>query len=245
MRNRGRGHAGPRGCGGDDGDDEDSAQTLPDATGAVTATESTPAADRGALLTPEQAQGALPVVTDLPTGWADDPENTATGDDSEEDEISPAEMRHRLRQPRLAEPRCARKSGEVVHTREFGPFLGVEVLSWKPRDQPGEDDIQAVLDTLAQCPMFTTTDAEGTTSSVTATGLSFPQMGDATMALRLNIENDIVAAMADLVFVVVDKNGVAVTGFGIGAPPDPAGHGAGHAADTCERRGGRLDAGAD
>jgi len=208
------------GCGGDD--DEGSAQTLPEATDTTTATESASAADGGALLTQEQAQAALPVVTDLPTGWADDPENTATGDDGEEEQISPAECAtvfDSLDSQNLDAPVTVGKS---FTQGEFGPFLGVEVSSWNPGDQPGKDDIQAVLDTLAQCPMFTTTDAAGTTSSVTAAGLSFPQMGDATMALRLNIENDIVAATADLVFVVIDNNGVAVTGFGIGAPPDPA-----------------------
>ncbi len=194
------------------------AQTAtPEASDTAAATD-TPTEEEVVLLTQEQAQAALPVVTDLPTGWADDPEDTAGGGDDSDQQISPTEcdavFNADLGADAVVEASASFTMGEL------GPWLGVDVASYEPGTEPTEAEVAEVPDLLAgSCPTFTLTDPDGTVAQVTPAGLSFPALGDAHVALRFNVTSDAFDLTVDLVYVVSGNNAVGVSGLGIATNP--------------------------
>jgi hypothetical protein len=80
----------------------------------------------------------------------------------------------------------------------------MEVASFDEDGQAG--NIQSVADALTKCSTITSTE-DGQTAEITMTGLSFPNLGDQTLALRINVKMGEIEAVSDGVFVAVVRHG--------------------------------------
>jgi hypothetical protein len=177
----------------------------------------------GRLLTAEEARAALPTVADLPTGWSVDPEATVTSDGDEGDDSDT-----------IYEPAACRDIFDSLDTDTFqdsateenadfsagalGPFLGVTIASYD--EAFPEDTFSQLVGALAQCPEFTTTDTDGTTTDFSAQPLSFPNLGDETVALRLNATSEELSFGFDLVGVRVGNNVITLGQIAVGGAAD-------------------------
>jgi hypothetical protein len=121
----------------------------------------------------------------MPTGWSVDPDNTLGDDGTNSDEvIRPArcdDLFNGLGD--LTEDPTA--TSDVTFTAgALGPFLGVEVSSM-PKEVP-DDALSEVLKVLDSCPTFKLDDGNEV-STLTASPLSFPNLGDESVAVRFNV----------------------------------------------------------
>jgi hypothetical protein len=93
-----------------------------------------------------------------------------------------------------------------------GSQFEMEVTSAARGDQ-GER-VQVVADAITECSNFTTS-ADGRTAKVSMAPLSFPNLGDQTLAVRMNLKVDGLEAVSDLVVVAVGHN---VVSFSLDPP---------------------------
>jgi hypothetical protein len=169
------------GCGGGDDGSQERARTV------TTATTAPPEEVEGGgdeTLTEAQLQAALLTVTDLPTGY------TAAADDGVDDDADDGE-------PVGTDADCSARfealgesegtetaSADVDFEGGFGVVLEQSLESYEDEDVLTKrfDD---VVDVLSECPSFTTTDDAGATIELTISSLSFPKLGDDTVALAV------------------------------------------------------------
>lgn len=180
------------------------------------AAEPEPAAGRS--LTQEQLHQALPAVTDLPTGWSVVADGDDAADEDVDSTVSPPECQvvFDALGERDAEP--VSEAAVDFGRGELGPFLDVSIASYEEPVEPGR--LQAAAEALSTCPDFTVEDPEQTVT-FSASALSFPNLGDETLAIRLSGEVDDFDVSADQVLVVVGANVVSLTSLSI-LDNDPA-----------------------
>lgn len=199
-------------CGSGGGDDSDRAQTI-----SVPSSAAPPAAKGGGdkTLTEAQLKDALLTVTDLPTGYKVDPDpseddDETTGenaecskkfkslDDDDTDGTKVAEMEANFEGPQL------------------GSVLQQSLASYKNEDGLSEQ-FDKVASVLSECPRFSTVDKAGEKTDFTIGALSFPKLGDNTLALGINIKTPDISATANIVVVRVGRNLMMVTQGGLTA----------------------------
>lgn len=90
----------------------------------------------------------------------------------------------------------------------------VEAFSFE-NDAQG-DKVQTIASALNKCSTIKSTQ-DGQTAELTLNGLSFPNLGDQTLALRANVKMKDIEAVTDMVFVAVGHNIVSFTTVGFRA----------------------------
>lgn len=161
-------------------------------------------------LTQEQVDAALLTVAELPTGYSPDASND--GDDTT-DTTEPAQCAQIFRG--LEDSQAAVFKGEANFTAGgFGPLLSQTIGTY---ESSTEGVVGAFIEAVSTCAAFTSIDAEGVRTEFTASALSFPNVGDATAATRLNAST----RGFDLVYVVVSPghNGMTLAAGGLEPMP--------------------------
>ena len=154
--------------------------------------ESQMADPAGEVLSKSDARAALPLVSDLPTGWSTDPDDVA-GDDDDDDDSGDVYRPARCGRLFDALDRDDDPDKQLVEVdssfrkSELGPYLNVSVASFE--DEVQQEPFDDLVDALGECPKFSVTDEEGT-YSMAAAPLSFPNLGDDTLALRFSARRD-------------------------------------------------------
>jgi hypothetical protein len=193
-------------CGGDD--DNNRADTTEKR--AQTPTPSTePDEPDPPVLAPDQAQAALLTVQDFPTGYASVP--STFGESSETEGLcnGPNLVARTTGATAVASAEFARNttSGDGFHVAVFGYS-----------DEDGAERLIASTKALSEsCSSFLTPLADGTPATATVGALSFPQIGDETLAFRTTINDtpETVVAITESVYarvgtvvVVIEQNGL-------------------------------------
>lgn len=163
--------------------------------------------EEAVALTQRQVESALLTVEDMPTGWSVD-----TSEDSDsEDVIEPAECEALFEALDKASDPVA-KAEAAFTAGGFGPFLEHGVSAF---EESTADQLEQVVDTLNQCPEFSSTDTEGVTTEFTTAPLSFPNVGDRTLALRFQGSTGGIDVVVDALFIAIGSNGISIVVGGL------------------------------
>jgi hypothetical protein len=167
----------------------------------------------GRTLTDKQAKAALLTVQDLPTGWSVDPDASSDdqGDDDDSRITEPAACADLFDSLDDGKDSVAEATGNYT-AGGFGPFLEHTVTS---HSKDPADGMDAVTAALSECPKFTMTDADGTKMQMKVSALSFPNLGDRTLALRMSGNSDEIDIVMDLVYIAVGRNGITLGAGGL------------------------------
>jgi hypothetical protein len=143
------------------------------------------------LPTQAQVDKAMLKVTDLPTGYAVDPDPDSD-DDSASQSSNPKctallEKTDAKKKDASSLGNAPRKAEAAFQADDFGPFVSHNVGVWATDDGPkkGMDSFREVIST---CRSWTETDKDGTKAKITLSALSFPKLADETIALRMRLE---------------------------------------------------------
>ncbi|MCH1868772.1 hypothetical protein [Nocardioides sp. CFH 31398] len=161
-----------------------------------------PADPAGEQLTEEQIQAALLTIEDLPSGWT---KEASEEDDESEDTIDPARCQEVLDalDEGTGDPAV---DGEADFSKggPFGTFLNVTLSTYD--EEVDEDAVQNISDAFTECPEFTTTDAAGEVSDVTVSPVSFANLGDQTLAVRMEFASSEFTIQVNVAYVVIGHN---------------------------------------
>ena len=165
-------------------------------------------------LTAEQAQAALLTVDDLPTGWTVEASGPAVEEPATTTEppACAALFEGLDAVPPVAEAEATFSAGPL------GPVIEQAVAGY---DTPAAPLVEAAASAFDQCSQLTSIDAAGQRTELTAAPLSFPELGDATLALRLVGEVEGLAVTADAVYVAVGDDAVYLVSAGLVPLPGP------------------------
>lgn len=167
----------------------------------------------GRLLSSDEIAAALPTVKDLPKTWARDTESENDEDDDDEDTIEP-ERCEELFGDDLDELDPEAEATRAFKADDFGPFLSVDVATYE--EEVPDDLLDEIAAALSECKEFTSTDSDGEQSTAKAEALSFPNLGEETLAVRMTIETEIFPVAIDLAMVRIGHNMVLLSNASIG-----------------------------
>lgn len=178
----------------------------PSAADAPAASESAPASSdsdpakvSGDALSQAEARAALLTVQEMPTGWSKDANSKESDTDTK---VSPASCQKEFdaMDAKAGDDKPASKA-RVTFTQGgmAGPTLEMSVESYakERRDDWAKDATKL----LTKCSHLTLTDPDGTRASVDFVPMSFPNLGERTVALRMKVKTQGIEAVADLVAV--------------------------------------------
>lgn len=174
----------------------------------------------GRTLDDQEAEAALPDISSLPTGWSIDTETSDDEDDESEGTVEPAKCEAILDGVSESWDKDPVGEAEKSYTAgQMGPFMEVSISSF---DEEYPDDVFGkFLKAFESCPEFTSVeDGESTTFKVS--GMSFPNLGEETVAIRMAAESDGIPIQADLVAIRAGHNVVSVSHSGLGGDGDSA-----------------------
>lgn len=191
------------GCGGDDGAGDTGK------TGVIERVFADP-------LTDAQIKKALLTVDDLPSGWTASPDEDEEDDDSDaETDSASAECKKLMDAMEGDDSTKAFGKGEAeFQGGEWGPFLSQSVSSMKGDEI--EKSMDSFRDAFQACDSFTQTDDEGVKTEFKIADMSFPDLGDDTIALKMSAEAMGIPVDIPLVVVRVDQNVILLASVGLG-----------------------------
>lgn len=198
-------------CGGSDDTGEDRARTI-DAPATSAAAE--PEGDGDKTLTEAELKAALLTVQDLPTGYS-----VGESEEDEDSTVDAGSDECSEKYEALGEADEKDVSAEAEASFE-GPSLGTileqGLESYEDEDVPEQrfDDVLAVLN---ECPSFTDTDEAGEKTEFTVSSLSFPKMGDDTVALNIKVKTSEFQGVVNFVVVRLGRNVMSVAQGGLTA----------------------------
>lgn len=169
-------------------------------------------------LTSKQIKKALIKLEDMPSGYSEDPD--LISDEEDEDEITAGSKKCKELMSALDGKDRAEEpfgEGEVGFKQsDFGPFVGESVSSFKGSQI--KDGMEKVRDAFEGCKKFETTDKDGAKLKFRVAPMSFPKLGDDTIAVKMSGTESSFGMSFDfnLVAVRVDQNVVMMINFGIG-----------------------------
>lgn len=196
--------------GGSDDSGNDRARTIaePSATAAAE-----PEGNGDKTLSEAELNAALLTVSDLPTGYKqgetseDDEDNTDSGSEECDAKFE------RLGEAEDEEAASAEASFE-------GPALG-SILEQSLESYADEDLVKErfddVVEVLSECKTFTSTDEAGTKTDLTVGALSFPKLGDDTVALAITGKTPDFEIALNVVIVRLGRNVMSVSQGGLSA----------------------------
>lgn len=199
------------GGGGDAGDDE-RARTV----SAPSSAAAEPEGDGDETLTEAQLQAALLTVPELPTGY------TAAAAEEEEEDDSEAtgnsdECSAKFEELGEAEGQEA-ASAEASFEGGFGVVLEQGLESYEDEETVSQrfDD---VVEVLSECQAFSSTDDDGVTTDFTIGALSFPKLGDDTVALAVTGKTPDISVSLNFVVVRLGRNVMSIAQGGLTTDP--------------------------
>lgn len=176
----------------------DRAATLPDRP-AVSASPTTPAETSSIpaatkSLTKTQAGKALLTVKDMPTGYA--------AEEPEAKSPKPSTV-----SPTRCAPLVNDRRGTTLAEASFsqGGLTGAQFFEEIIQPEDGvtpRERIKAIESLLSRCPQYSVKDSDGT-STVKVSALSFPELGDYTLAVRVTAKIQGFTAHSDFIYVAV------------------------------------------
>jgi len=95
----------------------------------------------------------------------------------------------------------------------FGTQLDTSVVSFDMLDL--KTNLSHLASQLSKCPAVTATDKSSEKSEIAISALSFPNLGDETLAMRLTIKTEGISGVADLIFVAQGHNGFSLLTAGL------------------------------
>lgn len=166
-------------------------------------------------LTDAQVKEALLTVDDMPSGWTVSPDDDEDDDsDSETDATSP-ECKKLAAVMDEDDTSESFGEGEIeFQESEFGPFLS-ESVSSEEGDEV-EKSMNSFREAFETCDSFTQTDDEGVKTEFKISDMSFPDLGDDTIALKMSAEAMGIPVDIPLVVVRVDQNVILLASVGLG-----------------------------
>jgi hypothetical protein len=189
-------------CGGDDGTSERSDAPVERST-------TSPGGQRESStstaepLTLEEVEALLVPIDELPSGFAEAPPD---------EDADPASDTALCGQPDVDTVVPPVVQATVSYLQgTVGPYLAETVAAYA-----SEAEARKAFDTLVEmadgCDSFEDTDDEGATTTYTVMALSFVDLADDQLALRLNAEADAFTGTFDLIFVRVDDKVALIAG---------------------------------
>jgi hypothetical protein len=161
----------------------------------------------GDQLTSAQAKAAMLTVADFPTGWA--------SDKSLEPSDGTAKIEPVACQKMDDEMITVGKGAKVKEKATFSKNLSVLEMQVSSSDADDRSDqVKNLGDMLAKCAHYTSTGKSGKIES-TLSPLSFPNLGDQTLAVRVNQKSDLMDVVGDYVFVATGHNTVSFIAAGL------------------------------
>lgn len=202
------------GCGGSSGGDADDtrARTV---TAPSSAGEDSAAGGGQRTLSAAELKRALLTVTDLPTGYKVD--TSPQRDDRDDSSGENAECTQKFEA--LSGQNTDKGSAQAKAKFEgpsFGTILQEDLSSFK-EENGLSDRFDALAEVLSSCPRFTSTDSKGTRTAYTVGALSFPKLGDDTLALAINVKTTDFGRAINIAAVRLGKNVMFVTQGGLTA----------------------------
>ncbi|MGL5931247.1 MAG: hypothetical protein ACRCY8_20130 [Dermatophilaceae bacterium] len=168
-------------------------------------------AGSGDQLDAAKIKQALLAVGDLPTGWA-----SKANDDSGEDEsvIEPASCQKLFDTfgDKSSEAAAAEAAVTFTSGGDLGTELSQEIASYGTERQSKK--VEEIAAALTKCSKMTLVDGADRIP-VTISGLSFPNLGEQTLAMRMTFETSGITVTADLAVVAVGHNVVSFTTVGL------------------------------
>lgn len=198
------------GCGGGDDAAGDRARTV-----TTPESEEPSAIESGGdtPLTEAQLKSALLTVQDLPTGYT-------VGESSDDDEIDhsadPEECASKFEALDETEEQDVAAEAEAAFEGGFGVVLEQELESYEDENVL-KQKMEDVLEVMTECPTFTDTDESGDKIEFTVSPLSFPKLGDDTIALNIKIKTADFDGTLNLVVVRLGRNVMSVGQGGLTA----------------------------
>jgi hypothetical protein len=168
-------------------------------------------------LTSKQIKKALLTLDDMPSGYSEDPDLVSDDDDSEDEVTKGSPQCKKLMSAIEEEDEKPFGEGDVgFKESDFGPFIMESVASHEGdliKDSMGE-----LREAFSTCKKFESTDAEGAVTKFTVAEMSFPELGDDTVAVKMSGKESSFGFTFDfnLVAVRVDQNVILMVNFGVG-----------------------------
>lgn len=176
-------------------------------------------APHGKQLTQAQIDKALLTVDDMPSGWAVSEQEEEEEEADEDEVIEPEKCAEVLDAFEASTDEEPAAEGDIDFSNG-GPFGMQLTHTIESHEEPlAGDQLVKVADALEACPEFTFTDAEGTVTKVKASAMSFPNLGDETLALSFDMEVDEFEITMSVVTVAIGHNTVSVLGGGFTGVP--------------------------
>lgn len=179
----------------------------------------------GDQLTSTQAKAALLTVADLPAGWASENSKKSTADDQSTSKIEPVACQTIYDELAATYDELAATSvGEEAKVKEKATFfqgssfviLEMQVSSFETNNRG--DQIKNLGERLTKCAKMTFT-KKGVKTEMTLSPLSFPNLGDQSLAVRMNEKIEMMDTVADFVFVATGHNTVSFMAAGFEPMP--------------------------
>lgn len=197
------------GCGsGGDTTGDERARTI---EGPASEAPDVPAGDGDETLSEAELRAALLTVQDLPTGYTLD--SSPDEDDDEPLQGDDCAARFEALDEANEDPAA---EAEVDFEGGFGVLLSESLSSYDDKDQL-EEAFDKFASLASDCPSFTDTDDDGTTTKFTLGALSFPKLGDETLAITLNVEAAEFNGKINIVVVQLGRNLMSVLQGGLTA----------------------------
>jgi hypothetical protein len=128
---------------------------------------------------------ALLTLSDMPTGWTQDPEQDADDEDATLCDVEP-----------LEEVQAVDDASADFSAGDFGPLLSHMVGVYE--DQDAEAAMDSFMDALEGCTEWTDETEDGPVT-FRPTPLAFPSFGDDTVAVRIRAESELFDMTLDVV----------------------------------------------
>lgn len=167
----------------------------------------------GAQLTDAQAKAAVLTIQDMPSGWSQQPNDDDDSDD-EGSTYEPAECQEVIDaldeddEDPVAEAEVTFNNGGP-----FGTTFNETVSSYA--EEGDAEAAQKVADAFSKCPKFTETAKDGTVSTYTVSPMSFPNLGDQTLAFAMTVESEGFTVNLNAVWIGIGHNAIALFNGGV------------------------------
>ncbi len=170
-------------------------------------------------LSETQIKKALLTIDDLPSGFSKDPD-LALDEEGSADDVTQGTKQCRDLLSALNDENRGKPFGEgQVGFKEgdAGPFIEEQVTSFE--GSTIKKSMATLREAFASCKEFQTKDSEGVVTEFTVAPMTFPDLGDDSIAVQLGaIESSVDFEIAmSLVVVRVDQNVVLLGNYGLGS----------------------------
>jgi hypothetical protein len=170
-------------------------------------TTKAPSVRKAPVLSAAQAKRALLTLNDMPTGWAQEQPDKKKDDD--DGTVTPKRCQALM-------DAFDRQDKPVVEAEAAfsadGLLLEESVSAYST---PQVSALNKLASVFRQCPRVTSTEKDGRSITFRVSSLSFPKLGDRTVAVRLKTTTRGVTVVFDLVFIAKGNNGISLMAGGI------------------------------